>query len=127
FCLYTVVPQIAKFGFVFFKYLSISPVIEESLPGILPETASSVARALQRLAPSVKFFNLDFSEAVFTWFSQAGLILTFMMMLWRKWRRSDSHLLGKLWATGFFIWIQVLLLGNALPMVESGKLFPSLG
>lgn len=125
FSLYTVVPQMAKFGLVFFKYLTITPVFEESLPGILPRSAGSVVSTIQHLAPSVKFFNLDFSEAVFTVFSQGGLILTFVVMLCRKWRRAESHLLGKLWAVGFFAWIQVLLLGNALPLIEPGNLFPS--
>ena len=125
FALYTVIPQTAKFGLVFFKYLTITPVFEESLPGILPSTAASAARLVERLIPTVKFFNLDFSEAVFTAFSQGGLILTFIIMLCRKWRRAESHLLGKLWATGFFIWIQILLLGNALPLIDPGNLFPT--
>jgi hypothetical protein len=125
FCLYTVIPQMANFGLVFFKYLTVQPVFEESLPGLLPSAAASAFKAIQRLIPTVKFFNLDFSEAVFSIFSQGGLILTFIIMLCRKWRRAESHLLGKLWATGFFIWIQVLLLGNALPLIEPGDLFPS--
>ena len=125
FCLYTVIPQMAKFGLVFFKYLTITPVFQESLPGILPKTAGSIVATGQKLAPEVKFFNLDFSEAVFTVFSQGGLILTFVVMLCRKWRRTESHLLGKIWATGFFIWMQILLLGNALPLIEPGNLFPS--
>ena len=125
FCLYTIIPQMAKFGLVFFNYLTIRPVFEESLPGLLPASAGAVVKTWQRLAPTVKFFNLDFSEAVFSVFSQGGLILTFIIMLCRKWRRSESHLLGKLWATGFFIWIQFLLLGNALPSIETGELFPS--
>jgi hypothetical protein len=125
FALYTVIPQMAKFGLVFFKYLTVTPVFEESLPGILPTTAAVAAKALERLLPTVKFFNLDFSEAVFTWFSQGGLILTFIVMLYRKWRRAESHLLGKIWATGFFIWVQILLLGNALPLIDPGDLFPS--
>ncbi|MCK9589470.1 MAG: ATP-binding cassette domain-containing protein [Terrimicrobiaceae bacterium] len=33
----------------------------------------------------------------------------------------------KAWASGFFIWIQILLLGNALPLIEPGRLFPSQG
>jgi hypothetical protein len=41
FALYTVIPQMARFGLVFFKYLTITPVFEESLPGILPQTASA--------------------------------------------------------------------------------------
>ena len=127
FCLYTIIPQMAKFGLVFFKYLTIMPVFEESLSGLLPEAAGAVVKAGQRLLPSVKFFNLDFSEAVFSVFSQGGLILTFVIMLCRKWRRTESHLLGKPWAAGFFVWIQVLLLGNALPLIEPGTLFPSRG
>lgn len=125
FCLYTVIPQMAKFGLVFFKYLTITPVVEESLPGLLPKTVGAAVESIQKLAPTVKFFGLDFSETVFTVFSQGGLILTFVVMLCRKWRRGESHLLGKTWATGFFIWIQTLLLGNALPLIETGSLFPS--
>jgi len=93
----------------------------------LPRSTGAVMNVMQQLAPTVKFFNLDFSEVVFTLFSQVGLILTFVVMLCRKWRRSESHLLGKLWATGFFIWIQILLLGNALPLIDPGILFPSRG
>ncbi|MEA3187043.1 MAG: hypothetical protein QOD99_873 [Chthoniobacter sp.] len=125
FALYTVIPQMAGFGLVFFKYLTVTPVFEESLPDILPKSAGAIVHTVQRLAPTVKFFNLDFSESVFTAFSQGGLIVTFIIMLCRKWRRTESHLLGKLWATGFFIWIQIVLLGNALPLIEPGHLFPS--
>ena len=125
FCLYTVIPQMARFGLVFFKYLTITPVFEECMPGMLPTTAGVIVATGQRLAPAVKFFNLDFSETVFTLFSQGGLILTILVMLCRRWRRTESLLLGKLWATGFFIWVQTLLLGNALPLVESGKIFPT--
>jgi hypothetical protein len=127
FSLYTVIPQLAKFGLVFFKYLTIYPVFEESLPGFLPTTWGSFLRAWERLAPTVRFFGLDFSEIVFTTFSQGGLILTFVIMLCRKWKRAEAHLLGKIWATGFFIWIQFLLLGNALPLIDPGLLFPSRG
>lgn len=127
FCLYTVIPGLANYGLVFFKYLTVSPVLWESLPGMLPATAGAVVSAKQQLLPTAKFFNLDFSEVVFTLFSQGGLILTFIVMLCRKWRRTESHLLGKAWAAGFFIWIQLLLLGNALPLINPGTLFPSRG
>lgn len=125
FCLYTVFPQMAKFGLVFFKYLTITPVFQEQIAGMLPRTAGSIVASGQQLLPTVKFFNLDFSESVFTLFSQGGLIITFIVMLCRKWDRAESHLLNKVWAVGFFVWIQVLLLGNALPLVEPGNLFPS--
>ena len=127
FCLYTVFPQMAKFGLVFFEYLTIGPVFEEQLPGILPATAGSIVQTGRNLAPVVKFFGLDFSETVYTLFTQSGLILTFAVMLCRRWSRAESHLLGKPWAVAFFSWIQVLLLGNALPLIEPGLLFPSRG
>jgi hypothetical protein len=125
FALYTVIPQLAKFGLVFFKYLTVWPVVEEQLPGLLPSTAGAAMETLRNLNPTVKFFGLDFSELVFSAFSQLGLILTFIVMLCRKWRRFESHLLGKVWATGFFIWIQTLFLGNALLLIDPGNLFPS--
>jgi hypothetical protein len=127
FSLYTVIPQMANFGLVFFKYLTVTPVFRESLPGLLPVDAGALVRAGQTLAPTVKFFGLDFSEAVFTAFSQGGLILTFVVMLRRKWHNAAAHLLGKTWAAGFFVWIQILLLGNALPLIDPGDLFPSRG
>jgi hypothetical protein len=125
FCLYTVFPQVAKFGLVFFKYLTITPVFQEQLPGLLPRSAQTLVEKGQQFLPNVKFFKLSLSETAFTLFSQGGLILTFTVMLCRKWKSAESHLLNKGWALGFFIWIQALLLGNALPLVEQGKLFPS--
>ena len=126
-CLYTVVPQLAKIGLVTFKYLTIVPIFEESLPSLVPRRAGELVEMSQRLFPTVKFFNLDFSEAWFTVFSQLGLMATFLRMLCRRWAKAESQLLGKVWATAFFLWIQVLLLGTALPEIEPGNLFPSRG
>jgi hypothetical protein len=125
FALYTIVPQLAKFGLVFFKYFTLGPVFSECLPGLLPLDAAAAASTLQRLAPVVKFFGLDFSELVFTLFTQGSLILTFVVMLGRRWQRAEAHLLGKVWAVGLFAWAQIMLLGNALPLIEPGNLFPS--
>ncbi len=125
FSLYTAVPMMSRFGLVFFKYLTIRPVLDESMPGLLPHTAGAFVKVGQNLAVDVKFFNLNFPEAVFTIICQGVLIFVFVVMLWRKWQRDESLLLGKIWATGLFIWVQVLLLGNALPLIKPGNLFPS--
>jgi hypothetical protein len=93
------------------------------MPHLLPSNVGAAVRVGQRLLSEARFFNLDFPEAVFTWFSQACLIITFFVMLCRRWRNADAHLCGKLWAAGFFLWVQILLLGNALPLIDSGKLF----
>lgn len=125
--LYTVMPFMAQFGLVFFRYLTIIPVYQECMVELLPETAAAMLETTRRLAPTVKFFNLNFSEAIFTVFTQCGFILTFCVMLCRRWRWAESHLLGKVWSVGFFIWVQILLLGNALPLIDPGNLFPSRG
>jgi hypothetical protein len=125
FALYTVVPQAAKFGLVFFKYLTITPTIQDAMPQLVPRDIGAALETGRRLFSEARFFNLDFPEAVFTWFSQACLIITFFVMLCRRWRDAGAHLCGKLWAAGFFLWVQILLLGNALPLIDSGKLFPT--
>lgn len=125
FALYTIVPQLAKFGLVFFKYFTLGPVFSECLPGLLPRDAAAAVSTVQRLAPVVKFFGLDFSELVFTLFTQGSLILTFVVMLGRRWQRAEAHLMGKIWAVGLFVWAQIMLLGNALPLIDPGNLFPS--
>jgi hypothetical protein len=125
FSLYTIIPQAAKFGLVFFKYLTITPTIQDAMPDLVPKTFGAAIDVSRRLFSEARFFNLDFPEAVFTWFTQACLIITFFVMLCRRWRDADAHLSGKLWASGFFLWIQILLLGNSIPLIDSGKLFPT--
>lgn len=125
FALYTFIPQISRFGLVCFKYLTIQPVFIESITQMVPGAASRAIAMTRMFEPEVSFFGLKFPEALFTVCTQAALILTFVTMLWRRWRNSESHLLGKIWALGLFAWVQLLLLGNALPMIETGQLFPS--
>jgi hypothetical protein len=125
FALYTVIPQAAKFGLVYFKYLTIIPTVEDALPHLMPRNIGAALETGRRLFSEARFFNLDFPEAVFTWFSQSCLIITFFVMLCRRWRDANAHLCGKLWAAGFFLWVQILLLGNALPLIDSGKIFPT--
>ena len=117
FLLYTVIPQAAKFGLVYFKYLTLWPVIDENIANLLPREMGGMWRFAKSLEPDVRFFGLHFSEASFTFFSQSVLILTFVVMLWRRWRRPESHLLGKVWSLGLFVWMQLMLLGNALPLI----------
>lgn len=125
FLLYTVIPQAAKFGLVYFKYVTIMPVVEECYPHLIERKAGALVETYQTLLPSARFFGLNFPQGVFTLLSQGVLILVMMTMLWRRWRRSESHLLGKFGAAGLFGWIQLVLLGNSLPLIETGELFPS--
>ena len=123
--LYTVMPQVSHFGLLFFDYLTVWPVFDAHLPSIIPREAGSVLKVLASLFPKERYFNLEFSELFFTLCCQAALMSTLGVMVWRRWRRAESHLLGKAWAVGAFAFIQVVLLGNGLPLIEPGKIFPS--
>lgn len=125
FLLYTVVPQASKIGLVYFKYVTIEPVFKECLPYLLPRDAGAGIETLRNLVPPARFFDLDLPQWVFTVVTQAVLILVMGVMLWRRWYRAESHLLGKVGAVGLFAWVQVMLLGNALPLIEAGDVFPS--
>lgn len=125
FFLYTAVPQLAKFGLVYFKYLTIYPVFEECLPYLIPRDAGAAVETLQNLQPPARLFNLDLPQAAFTLLSQGVLSLAGIVMIWRRWRRDESHLLGKVWAVALFAWVQLVLIGNALPLIATGDLFPS--
>lgn len=125
FLLYTVVPQAAKFGLVYFKYVTIMPVVEECYPHLVDRNTGAAIRTWQAILPSARFFNLGFPQGVFTLLSQGILIAVMVTMLWRRWRRAESHLLGRLGALVVFGWVQLVLLGNSLPLVDTGELFPS--
>lgn len=125
FVLYTVLPYAAKFGLVYFKYFTIMPVIEESLSHLIPRRGGAAVETYQNFVPTAKFFGLDFPQAAFTLLSMGVLSLVMMTMLWRRWRRRESHLMGKVGAVGLFGWIQLVLYGNALPLIETGDFFPS--
>ena len=123
--LYTVLPQVSKLGLIFFDYITVWPVLTEQMPHFVPRNVGKVVQIVNQLTPSVKFFNLEFDELVFTLFCQGGVMLTLVTMVWRRWQSVESHLLGKGFALGLFAWMQTLLLGNALPLIDSGKLFLS--
>ncbi|MGB0372912.1 MAG: hypothetical protein ACPGN3_16390 [Opitutales bacterium] len=125
FSLYTIIPELSKFGINVFKYLTIRPVIEESWFYFIPENAGMVVNVIRNLSPSVGFFGLKFPAFLFVILSQGGLIFFFMMMLCRYWRRRELSLLSKPWAIGFFTWVQIMILGNALPVIPTGEIFPS--
>jgi hypothetical protein len=125
FLLYTVIPQAAQFGLVYFKYLTIYPVVTDVMPHLAPRMMGRFAQQFQEIAPQAKFFGLDLEQFIVTLISQGVLCLTMIVMLWRHWCRAESHLLGKLGALGLFLWLQIVLLGNALPLIENGEIFTS--
>lgn len=120
FVLYTVMPFVAQFGLVYFKYLTIYPCWEEWSPYLVASRHQP-----EPIDLSAKFFGINLPQVVFTALTQVVFGLTFVVMLWRRWHRYESHLLGKVGAVGAFGWIQLMILGIGLPLIETGEVFPS--
>ncbi|MFT6180763.1 MAG: hypothetical protein ACI8UZ_003051 [Akkermansiaceae bacterium] len=122
FALYTVMPSASKLGLVAFNYLTITPTVEQFLPVLTELPGSEPADGGKAL-----FFGLVMSHSRFTLISQGAFFLIVGTMLWRRWRRSDCHLLGKIGAMISFGWLQAVLLGTSLPLIASGRIFPMNG
>jgi hypothetical protein len=125
--LYFLVPQGSRFGLPFLRYATMWPAIMESTEGVFPQEqvrAWRLASAHVRGA-GVDFFQWNFSDFVFTLIVQGSFILSMVVMVWRKWRQADAHLLSKGWALLVFTWLCILPIGNAMPGIDDGTLFPA--
>ncbi len=128
FTLYTLVPQGARLGFPFVRYLTLWPVLVEHSSQMAPVHSSILTLSTGIEASSiVPFFHFKMPDLLFTFMVQGSFILSMLVMVWRKWKKSESHLLSRVWGVGIFLWINVLLIGNALPLAKDGSLFPSQG
>lgn len=117
-------PRLAEFGFPMFSHLSSMPVVESNLADLLPVLGrSSSGWSRWILAPEVPFWNLRISHVVFALIVQGSLIVTFILMLVRRWRDEEAHLLGKGYAVSWLLCLQIILLGSVLPLVERGRVF----
>lgn len=126
FLLYFLVPQGSRFGLPFLRYVTMWPVLMEAAPHIFPPEP---VRDWQIMSAhiggaGVDFFDSNFSDLAFTLIVQGSFILTMLVMVWRKWRQADSHLLSKGWSLLVFAWLCILPIGNALPGIRDGSLFP---
>ena len=65
FLLYTLIPQLAKFGLVYFRYLTVRPVFDQHMVSLLPQTAGALVDTFNRLLPPLRPFNLNLPETFF--------------------------------------------------------------
>jgi hypothetical protein len=113
-------PRLADFGFTMFSHLSVWPVVWGNLGDLLPQIQNSTW--LRKVsAPDVPFWNLQVSHWKFALVVQGTLIVTFILMLVRRWRDEEAHLLGKAYAVAWLLWLQIILLGSILPLLEHGR------
>jgi hypothetical protein len=118
-----VLPRLADLGFAMFSHLTVWPVVMANLTDLVPSMRGATGGwSRQLLAPDVPFWGLRMSHLAFSLMVQATLIVTFVVILVRRWRDEQAHLLGKAYAVGWLIWLQVILLGTVLPQLEGNRI-----
>ncbi|MFT4548048.1 MAG: hypothetical protein ACI8XO_004639 [Verrucomicrobiales bacterium] len=123
--LYLVLPQLAKLGFEFFSYLTIIPVLKELISDLAVPYADDTFNLLFGSGSrTVSLYGLEVQALPFSLLMQGTLILTFVIVLYRKWRQPTHHMLGKNFAVCLCLWIHALLLGSTIPLIDNGEIFP---
>lgn len=121
--LYFVFPLMSQFGLVFFEYLTVRPILKESMLEYIPERAS-IRRLLDLDGGSstVPFFDHQFRAWSFSLILMSSLTISFLLMLCRRWKDVTSHLMGKPFALIFFGFFMFFLIGNTLPVAKEGEM-----
>ena len=120
--LYLVLPQLSRLGYVLFEYLTVRPLFFETLQELFPKIGQG--RILGRTAEP--FFETEIPLVWFTLLVQGFLFAVFLLVVYRRVRSEEEHLLGKFSAVPVLGGLLTILLGTALPGIEKGSLFPSM-
>lgn len=128
FCINFVLPAIlARYGYAFFFYTTVWPIL--FLRGSELALETNQAPELQSRYESlqnVDFFQFEIPTFAFGLAVQGFLIFTFILILYRRWKGENLHLLSKNFTLLLFSGILVLFLGTSLPLMDSGQIFPSM-
>ncbi len=119
--LYLLLPQFSHFGFVFFEYLTVRPVLAEHIRPLLGAQSGMAMDEMQILqARKVPFFHYTLSGTIFSLIIQGSMMVLFVCMLHRKWVQAGRHPLSKVQAIVAFAVFQLLVFGNLWPMLTTG-------
>jgi len=119
--LYFVIPQLSKFGFVIFDYLTLRPTIITSL---WPTILSSFNQRIdpQFLATSSLFFDWELPKTYYCVAMQLLLALVFFCLLYRRWKLETSHLLSKAQCIIITLLFHICILGGLWANTASGQI-----
>ncbi len=128
FCINFVLPAIlARSGYTFLFYTTVWPVLFLHGSGLSLETGGSKELlARHESFQAVDFFQFEIPTFVFGLCVQGFLIFTFALILYRRWKGESLHLLSKSFTLFVFCGILILFLGTSLPLMDSGRIFPSM-
>jgi len=121
--LYFIFPLLSQFGLVFFEYLTVRPILKESMLEYIPnELGMKRILALDGNASSVPFFDQQLKAWNFSVIIMTSLTICFLVMLSRRWKDETSHLMSKPFGLAFFGFLMFFLIGNTLPVAKKGEM-----
>lgn len=115
--LYFVIPQLSKFGFVIFEYLTIRP----ALMSAAQKSTNVEFQFIDR--QSALFYNWEVSHTAYCIAVQCLLSLIFFCLLLRRWRSESSHLLSKYQCITITVLMHILILGGIWANTANGSIF----
>jgi hypothetical protein len=121
--LYFVFPLLSQFGLVFFEYLTVRPILKENILEYIPKGVN-----MRRLLDmdgghtTVPFFDQQLSAWSFSMIIMGALIVSFLLMLRRRWKDVTSHLMSKPFGLIFYAFLMFFLMGNTLPIAKNGEM-----
>lgn len=120
--LYFVFPLLSQFGLVFFEYLTVRPILKESILEHVPKGRLKDLLGLDGGTSTVPFFEHQLKAWSFSVVLMSSLSISFLLMLSRRWRDVTSHLMSKVFGLVFFGFLMFFLIGNTLPIAKVGDM-----
>lgn len=115
-------PAVSNLGFIFLEYLTVRPVIQEKIlplvEGAMDSPGTFPVNAVQHTVPLYQF---ELSVTAFSLLIQGLLLVTFFVIVRRKWIQSTNHILSKTFALGFLAVFCFLLMGNLWPTLTRAE------
>jgi hypothetical protein len=118
--IYLILPNFSHLGFTFFEFLTVRPVLVSQIEPLLPQQVIEGMQNRPALGTdAVPFYFLELSPFVFSLLIQVLLLVTFFVLVYRKWENPSSHSFSKGFALIFYAMVQFLTLGNLLPLIDA--------
>ncbi len=123
--LYLFLPRMAALGFTVFGYLTILPTFQHVV--IMEFGPEAAFLSTKEGWDAFTFFGVDLHPTLFTLLLQGGALLTFAVILFRKWRHDQAHSLSKVYAVALYAVLQLLLVGSLWSLITDPGRLPVIG
>jgi len=122
--LYFVLPMLSRLGISYFEFLTIRPTFFGLIDRELPDAARDVG-PLSSITPfrDVPFFTASLHPTVYTLMVQSFLIAVMYVVVHRKWRNQNAHVLSKSQGIAVYMGVVFFLLASIWPIITRPDVF----